>query len=132
MAAVLKWNKIAAAVGVQVTNPLTAPFIYGMTYVIGAKVIGVKKSFVWPDALSWSGLINMIDEAPRIFAALTIGGILIGIPVAVAGYFLSFAAVDGYQRGMKAKLLRQKDRLRAKVRSTRGPKKRPGPLASGI
>jgi uncharacterized protein (DUF2062 family) len=27
IAALLKWNKIAAAVGVQVTNPLTAPFI---------------------------------------------------------------------------------------------------------
>jgi uncharacterized protein (DUF2062 family) len=126
MAAVLKWNKIAAAVGVQVTNPLTAPFIYGMTYVIGATIIGVEKRFVWSDALSWSGLIDMIDEAPRIFAALTIGGILIGIPVAVAGYFLSFAAVDRYQRGMKAKFLRQKDRLKAKVRSNRVPKKRPG------
>jgi uncharacterized protein (DUF2062 family) len=36
LAAVFKWNKISAAAAVWITNPVTAPIIYGVTYFIGA------------------------------------------------------------------------------------------------
>lgn len=32
LAALLKWSKLAVAVAVWISNPLTAPFIYGVTY----------------------------------------------------------------------------------------------------
>jgi hypothetical protein len=42
-AALFKWNKFSGAAGVWITNSVTAPFIYGMTYLVGAKMLGVGK-----------------------------------------------------------------------------------------
>ena len=119
VAALLKWNKIAAAIGVQVTNPLTAPFIYSVTYVISAKLIGLKETFIWADAFDLSKLIDMLEKAPAIFAALTIGGIVIGSPVSIIGYFVSYAVIEKYQDDIKEKLSAQKDKIRQKIRSRR-------------
>lgn len=126
VAALLKWNKIAAAIGVQVTNPLTAPFIYSITYVIGAKLIGLKETFIWTDAFDFSKLIDMLEKAPAIFAALTIGGIVIGAPVSIIGYFVSYAVIEKYQDDLKEKLSAQKDKIRQKIRSRRAKKKKRG------
>ncbi len=82
IAALLKWNKIAAAVGVQVTNPITAPFIYSFTYLIGARVIGLEKPFAWHNVFDIGNLLNMLEKAPGIILALTIGGVIIGLPIA--------------------------------------------------
>ncbi len=38
VAAFLKWDIISAAMGVWITNPLTAPFIYSLTYFVGSKI----------------------------------------------------------------------------------------------
>ena len=42
LASLFKWNKIATAAGVWISNPLSAPFIYSLSYVIGARLIGVS------------------------------------------------------------------------------------------
>ena len=126
VAALLKWNKITAAIGVQVTNPLTAPFIYSITYVIGAKLIGLKETFIWTDAFDLSKLIDMLEKAPAIFAALTIGGIVIGAPVSIIGYFVSHAVIENYQDDIKNKLSAQKEKIRQKIRSRRAKKKKRG------
>ena len=42
-ASLFKWSKITAAIGVQITNPITAPFLYTFTYYIGAKIMGLDK-----------------------------------------------------------------------------------------
>ena len=124
LAAVLKCNKFAAAVGVQVTNPLTAPFVYSVTYVIGAKLIGLEKAFVWRDLFTPTKIVALIETAPRIILALTIGGVVVGIPVTVAGYFFSYRALAAYQDRIKAALRLQKDKLRQKVRGRKKAKRR--------
>ena len=45
LAALFKWNKISAAISVWITNAVTAPIIYNITYMVGSKLIGVEKSF---------------------------------------------------------------------------------------
>ena len=114
IAALFKWSKIAAAIAVWVTNPLTAPFIYGLTYVIGAKILGLSTLRGLVGEPTLSTLLNAIKKAPELLAALTLGGIVLGIPLAIAGYYLSHAALLKYQRGLKAKLQIQKERLRLK------------------
>ena len=42
VAALFKWSKISAAFGVWITNPITSPLIYGLTYIVGAKLLGLK------------------------------------------------------------------------------------------
>ena len=111
LAALLKWSKISAVFGVWITNPFTAPFIYGITYVVGAHLLGLKTTMTLPEELTWSIVREMLKNAPVIFGALTVGGILVGLPLAVFGYYVSFAAVDKYQQKVKEKVAAQKVRM---------------------
>lgn len=77
-AAMLKWSKISAVFGVWITNPFTTPFIYGLTYIVGAKLLGLKATLNLAEDLTWSVVKEMLKNAPVIFGALTLGGILIG------------------------------------------------------
>src|SRR6056297_1739014 len=40
---ILRENKLAALVGVWITNPLTAPFIYASEYEIGRLLLGMER-----------------------------------------------------------------------------------------
>ena len=53
----------------------------------------------------------MLHKAPQAFGAMTVGGALLGIPLAIFSYYLSYAAVDRYQKDVKEKLARQKAKL---------------------
>ena len=110
-AAVLKWSKISAAFGVWITNPFTSPFIYGITYIVGAKLLGLKATMTLPANFSWSIVQEILKNAPVIFGALMVGGILIGLPLAVLSYYLAFAAVSKYQQSITEKVAAQKARL---------------------
>ena len=127
-AAMLKWSKISAAFGVWITNPFTSPFIYGLTYIVGAKLLGLKSAMTLPDEFTWGIVREMLKNAPVILGALTVGGIVVGLPLAVLSYYLSFAAVNKYQQRVKEKVAAQKARLadtkeRAKKKIRKGRQK---------
>ncbi len=115
LAALFKANKFAAAAGVMITNPLTAPFIYSVTYMIGASLIGLDKPFSLRAFTDLSAFVAMVQQAPRIFIALFLGGAIVGVPAAVIGYGVSFRAVEKYQTDLKARMARQKERLKQKI-----------------
>jgi len=110
-AAIFKWSKISAASGAWITNPFTAPFIYGSTYFVGANLLGLKAALTLPEELTWSLVKEMLRNAPVILGALTVGGILVGLPLAILGYYLSFAAVNKYQQRVKEQVAVQKARV---------------------
>ncbi|MDY6791508.1 MAG: DUF2062 domain-containing protein [Thermodesulfobacteriota bacterium] len=114
LAALFKWNKISAAVGVWVTNPLTAPIIYGVNYFIGAKLIGLPKAYLLSEAHGFTRIYKIMLKAPEIFWALIIGGIVLGLPLAVAGYYFSYSVVQKYQDDIKQRLARSKEKLAQK------------------
>lgn len=94
----LKWNKLSAAAGVWITNPVTAPFIYWINYVVGKKTFHIhiaQKCIGDPSARS---LLDLVKETPDILLAMTLGGIVLGLPLAVLGYYLSYALVSRYQK----------------------------------
>lgn len=64
-----------------------------------------------PDNFTWSIAKEMLKNAPVIFGAMTVGGILIGLPLAVISYYMSYAAVNKYQLSIKSKVAAQKARL---------------------
>ena len=111
LAALFKWGKLSAAIGVWISNPLTAPIIYGVTYIVGAKLMNLDPVFNIPLSPTWSTLKAMLQKAPRAFGAMTVGGAIIGLPLAIFSYYLSYAAVEKYQKDVKAKLARQKAKL---------------------
>jgi uncharacterized protein (DUF2062 family) len=84
-ALLLRQNKMAAVIGVWCTNPLTAPFIYGLEYEIGRLLLGlphprvaIEFSFSTLSGLSW-----------QVMTPLCLGSILLGIPVSLIGYALT-------------------------------------------
>ncbi len=111
LAALFKWSKLAAAIGVWISNPVTVPIIYGVTYFIGAKLLNLEPVVNMPLSPTWSTLKAMLHKAPQAFGAMTVGGGLLGLPLAIISYYLAYAAVDKYQNDVKEKLVRQKAKL---------------------
>ena len=111
IAALFKCSKISAVFGVWITNPITSPFIYGITYIVGAKLLGLKAVMTLPENLTWSFVMEMLKNAPVIFGALTVGGILIGLPLSILCYVLAYSAVNKYQQRIRAKMAARKARL---------------------
>jgi hypothetical protein len=110
-AALCGWSKLSAAVGVWISNPLTAPVIYGVTYITGAKMMNMAPVFNLPLSPTWSTLKAMLMKAPQALGAMTVGGIVIGLPLAVLAYYLAYGAVEKYQKDLKAKIARRKVKL---------------------
>lgn len=110
LAALLKWNKISAAVAVWFTNAATAPFIYSITYIVGARLAGVKKVFSWEDIESFSAVYRLILKTPEMIWAMVLGGVILGLPLAVAGYYLAFLVVGRYREKIRIKRKESKKR----------------------
>jgi len=110
-AALCGWSKLSAAVGVWISNPLTAPVIYGVTYITGAKMMHLAPVFNLPLSPSWNTLKALLLKAPQALGAMTVGGIVIGLPLAVLAYYLAYGAVEKYQKDLKAKIARRKMKL---------------------
>jgi len=80
----LRQNKIATFVGVWITNPLTAPVIYGLEYRIGRMLLGMPplkiEHFNWQTACA---LGTQVGEP------LLLGCFVLGVPCSIIGYSLT-------------------------------------------
>ena len=110
-AMVLGVSKISAVLGVWVTNPVTAPFIYGFNYWLGAKLLGLKTLHTLSLDVSVDSVVALFKKAPELLGAMGLGGLISGIPLAIFGYFVALKAVEEYQTHLKAKIQRQRARL---------------------
>lgn len=119
LAALFKWNKISAALGVWVTNPFTAPFIYGITYFTGKLCMGIEKIPELQTHLSYSIIITMLEKTPEILLVLTVGGIAVGLPLAFLGYYFSYSAISKYQEEIREKLARRSKKRAKKKAGTK-------------
>lgn len=129
IAALLKWNKISSVLGVWITNPITAPFIYSLTYVTGARLLSYEK--IQHIDLSVSSIGTLLQKAPKILLAMSVGGIALGLPLAVLAYIIAHAFSRRYQEPVKKKLAQQKvklatakEKIKKKVRNRRKKRNR--------
>lgn len=81
---ILRQNKIAAFAGVWITNPVTAPFIYGLEYEVGRMLLGQPSiGFVnFRHDITW-------DMARQIGAPLFLGSFVLGVAAAIISYALA-------------------------------------------
>ena len=86
VAAFFKINKVAAAATVWLTNPVTAPFVYGLNYMIGAKLLGYPLNAVFFSSPSWE---TFWHGSAEVLLCLIVGGTLSGLVVGLAGYFVT-------------------------------------------
>lgn len=124
LAALLKWNKISAAISVWFTNAATAPLIYSLTYLVGARIIGIHYDFSWADIKSFSAVYDLILKAPEIVWAMIVGGVVLGLPLAVIGYYVIFLVLHRYQENIRIKLEKSKQKIAQRRKRPRKKKMR--------
>lgn len=78
-------SKLAAALGVWVSNPLSIPFFYYGSYRIGQLVLGLP-GINLPDDRS---LLAMASLGGKIVGAMLLGGVILGIGPAIVAYVLT-------------------------------------------
>ncbi|MDM8525095.1 DUF2062 domain-containing protein [Desulfococcaceae bacterium HSG8] len=111
LAAIFKWNKVSSALGVWISNPVTAPAIYSITYVVGAYLLGIRKVGNTFNDVDTTTVMNMLSGAPEILWAMFVGGVITGLPLSIICYYFCYSAVQKYQEGIKIKLVQQKEKL---------------------
>lgn len=123
LAALFKWNKLSAAVSVWFTNAATAPLIYPVTYLVGARITGISKVFNFGEIDSFSAVYDLILKTPEIVWAMTVGGVVLGVPLAVAGYYITFSLVRRYRENIKNKLEKSKEKIARRRKRRKGKPK---------
>ncbi|MDT8420608.1 MAG: DUF2062 domain-containing protein [Desulfuromonadales bacterium] len=88
-AMLLKENKIAALIGVWVTNPLTAPVIYGLEYEIGRAMMGMSR----PDIYVFFNYESFTELGSEIMVPLCLGSLVFGLVVSAVGYAVTLRMV---------------------------------------
>lgn len=126
IAALFKWNKISAVVGVYISNPFTAPFIYPATYYIGAQIAGNGNTFTLPQGEGVIGFLKILHNAPDIFWKMCLGGFILGLPLSILGYYVSYKVLARYQEEIKRKLAESKKKraIKKEIRKKRRGKKK--------
>lgn len=88
-AILLRENKLAAAIGVWITNPLTAPFVYALEYETGRLLLGLSR-VKFPREMSFSALGSMSWE---FLLPLCLGSLIYGIIITPLAYALSLRMI---------------------------------------
>ncbi len=125
LAAIFKWNKFSSALAVWISNPISAPIIYGLTYLIGAKVLNYENSYTLPQHFDLDGLLAIIRGAPELIWVLIVGGLVTGMPLAVIGYFGAYFAIYEYRKNLRPKLRIEKaSDIARKIKNRKARKKK--------
>jgi hypothetical protein len=81
----LKENKLAAVLGVWITNPITAPFVYAFEYETGRLLLGMPRVQL-PNELSFKAVT---DLGYQVLVPLWFSGVLYGVIGAILAYALT-------------------------------------------
>jgi len=101
LAMLFQANKIAACIGVQITNILTAPFFYSLTYWIGSEIMGNDSFFNRSIDFSWDTIGQVIYTSPSIFVSLIVGGIILGLPLSILAYLVALYSYRKYHKPIR-------------------------------
>jgi len=97
LATVCNANRPAAVALVWLTNPVTIPPVFALTYAIGSRLFPVE-SLAEPCLACASVLAEAGTAAGEIMARLLVGGLLLGIPLAAVAYLTTLRLVLAYRR----------------------------------
>lgn len=104
----MRLSRIAAAAGVWITNPLTGPMMYGGAFFVGrpfARMLLPEGRLADPAVqFSLHDLAGAGPFALEAIVALLLGGVVLGLPLSLAGFFVSRAVVRRYQQRRAARL----------------------------
>lgn len=85
LAYLLRENRLAAILGVWITNPVTAPFIYAIEYEMGRLMLNLERARL-PQEFTLQAYTNL---GWHVLSPLWVGGILAGLILGSLSYFLT-------------------------------------------
>lgn len=89
LAAILKYNRTAAIVGVFNTNLATGGFVFAFNYWLGKKILGIETPFQIPDHINLGLTKTIIESGSGVFFSLLLGGFITGIISMILSYYIS-------------------------------------------
>ena len=89
----LKWNKVASIIGVFHVNGINGAAFYTLSYIVGRCALGYNNVIILPKQLNISSLVSCFLRNHEFFISLLVGGMIIGIPLSIAGYWLTINAL---------------------------------------
>jgi len=110
LAYLLRGHIIASVIGTVVGNPLTFPMIWLAIYNVGKQIIGgsYMASQVQPSFESSRNMFDLLtgsfDQAWPVIATMSVGGLALGIPIAILCYVVVRIGVAGFQRRRRKEL----------------------------
>ena len=123
LAFIMRGSKAAAAVGVWLSNPVTFPVFYLASYKTGALLFGMSS----PQNISGHTTADLFELGIDITIAANVGGIVIGIFLAVVSYFITHRIVTKIRaREKRSQVLLRRSRKsenRGQKTEERGQKK---------
>ena len=85
----LKENRLAAVLGVWITNPVTAPFIYAIEYEMGRILMSMERVHL-PTELTVKAYAELGWD---ILLPMWVGGVLSGLILGALSYYLTLRAI---------------------------------------
>lgn len=79
----LRENRLAAVLGVWITNPVTAPFVYAMEYEFGRILLGLDHAHL-PTTFTWEAYASL---GWHILVPIWVGGLIGGIILGALTYY---------------------------------------------
>ncbi len=89
LTSVLHWNRKASVLGVYHVNALTAPFFYGVAYIVGKAVLGIQSAMPVDKHPGFANMLDMFSGGTNIFWVFLIGGLVLGIPLSYISYIIT-------------------------------------------
>jgi len=104
-------SKLAAALGVWISNPFLLPFVYLLDYEVGRIITGTNPpSFMVSDF----SIHNLIELGWDIFYPLFVGGLVMGLVMAIPSYFVTKRIIILYRERRR----RRSDRVGFPAKTT--------------
>ncbi len=103
LAFLFKGSKLAAVMGVWISNPLNMAAFYFMDYKVGKWILGSQEAF---RPLDYS-IFTLLHEAQKAMKVMMVGGIILGIPAGIATYLITYQIVQKAKRRRELRTIRK-------------------------
>lgn len=103
-------NMVAAALGTWVGNPITFPFIWFYTYKFGNLLLHGNEGALTMRQVSGRLIHLSFGNLIELLKPMTLGGFMLGVPVAIIFYFIIRRLVFVYQRSRLAAMARRTEK----------------------
>ena len=87
LAFLVRGSKSAAALGTWLSNPLTIPLVYYANYKLGCLMLGYQTTL---ESISFDSFSQLLELGLEVTLAMMAGGVVIGVVLGVAAYFITF------------------------------------------